>query len=170
LPAAADRKPRTIALKNTPATRVEQMIRGLFRADLAGEGPSKDGGKGPSWLATEILVDDVTNSLIVTGPAPLADDIEQFARSIDDAAGEDMSRELVIVPLKGTNATRVQKVLDTILGQSSGGASSRAASPSGGARKRPAASSASPAPSPAPAPAAAPRPAPAPAAPAAKNY
>jgi type II secretory pathway component GspD/PulD (secretin) len=163
LPADAERKPRTVAIKNTTAVRVEQMIRTLFRADLTGGGSAAEAAKNPSWLATEIVLDDVTNSLIITGPTPLVEDIEQFARSIDEAAGEDTSRELVIVSLKTTNATRVQRVLDTILHQSSGTGAGRAATPSGASRVRPA----TPAAAPRPATPAAPS---APAAPATKKY
>ncbi len=121
LPNADQRKPRTIAIKNTSAARVEQMIRSVFRADLGGSGGdgTRRASGGSSWLATEIVVDELTNSLLVTGPPALLEQIEQFARSLDEAAAEDASRELTIIPLKRANAARVQAILDAVMGKPS---------------------------------------------------
>jgi type II secretory pathway component GspD/PulD (secretin) len=127
LPNADQRKPRTIAIKNTSAARVEQIIRSVFKADLgaAAGGGGRGAGSGPSWLATEIVVDELTNSLLVTGPPAMLDHIEQFARHLDQAAGEDTSRELTIIPLKKANAARVQAILDSMLGKPSSGSAGR---------------------------------------------
>ena len=126
LPNAEQRKPRTIPIKNTSAARVEQIIRSVFKSDLSGGvGGTRGAGSGPSWLNTEIVVDELTNSLLVTGPTALLDHIEQFARHLDQTAGEDTSRELTIIPLKKANAARVQAILDSMLGKPSSGSAGR---------------------------------------------
>jgi len=110
-------KPRTIAIKNTRASRIEQVLRGVFKAQLAtgtaAGGPA--GTTGSTGHAPEIVVDDVANSLIIRGPSPLVDRIVDFARSLDESAGEELSRGLEIIPLKRTNATRVQAILDAMM-------------------------------------------------------
>jgi type II secretory pathway component GspD/PulD (secretin) len=117
-PALAAQKPRTIAIQNTNAARIAELVRSIFRAQLT-PGTGRGAGAAPSWLATDLTVDDVTNSLIVTGPKPLVDAIEQFAVSTDEAARDDKSREVVIISLKKASADRVQQVLDAMMKRAS---------------------------------------------------
>ena len=67
-----------------------------------------------------MTTDEVTNSLIITAPSAVAERIAAFASSLDASAGGNAAREIAIVPLKKTNAVRVQKILDMILQQPSG--------------------------------------------------
>jgi hypothetical protein len=107
-------KPLTVALQNAKAGRIEQMLRTIFKAQLGAKGAAAS-GKATGLIATELTVDEVTNSLIITAPPPLAERLAEFARSLDKAAAENGAREIAIVPLKKSNAARVQKILDMLL-------------------------------------------------------
>ncbi len=58
------------------------------------------GGGSTGLFATELAVDEVTNSLIIVAPPPLAERLADFARSLDAAAMENASREVSIISLK----------------------------------------------------------------------
>jgi type II secretory pathway component GspD/PulD (secretin) len=108
-------KPKLIPIKNTTASRIEQVIREMFRSRLGSRGASATGSSVPSWLSSEVTVDEVTNSLVIRAPAPLIDDITQLAEQLDRAAGEDPSRGLKIIRLQKANAASVQEALDMII-------------------------------------------------------
>jgi hypothetical protein len=111
-------KPVTVVLHNSKALRIEQILRTIFRSQLA---PAHAGPSGSAGLlSTELAVDEVTNSLIITGPPALAEQIATFARSLDNSAEENASRETEIIPLKHINAERVQKILNLMLQDVSG--------------------------------------------------
>jgi type II secretory pathway component GspD/PulD (secretin) len=120
-------QPRIVAIENTKAARVEQLLRTVFRAQMATQGGGAAGAT-PGWLATDLAVDDATNSLIVMAPPQLAESICQFAQQLDKAAGDDPSRNISIVRLKSANAARVQSVLDSVLKKRSGSTSVRSSS------------------------------------------
>jgi type II secretory pathway component GspD/PulD (secretin) len=114
-------KPLTVALRNTKAARIEPMLRTVFKAQLG----AKNAAGAPALFASDVTVDEVTNSLIITAPPPLAERLAAFARSLDDSAAENASREIAIVPLKKTNAARVQKILDLLLESGAAGRAPR---------------------------------------------
>jgi hypothetical protein len=108
------RKPKLVPLKNTEASRVEEVIREVFKSQLtptAGQASSKSSVD----FSPQVTVDEVTNSLVVMAPTPLADQITQLAASLDEAAGKNPAVELKIIALKNANALRVEKALDTII-------------------------------------------------------
>ncbi len=111
-------KPLTVSLRNTKAGRIEQMLRTVFKTQLG----AKNATAGGSLFSSELTVDEVTNSLIITAPPPLAERLAAFARSLDDSAAENSAREIAIVPLKKTSAARVQKILDLLLEGNTGAA------------------------------------------------
>jgi hypothetical protein len=113
---ASAAKPLTVPLHNAKAARVEQMLRTVFKAQLG----AKSTGNSAGPFSAEVTVDEVTNSLIITAPQAMAERIAAFARSLDASAGDNAAREIAIVPLKKTNAARVQKILDLLLEQPSG--------------------------------------------------
>jgi type II secretory pathway component GspD/PulD (secretin) len=117
-PAALDDlKPLTVTLRNAKASRVEQLLRSVFRSQLA----AKNSAAGGSLISTELVVDEATNSLIITAPSALAEHLAAFARSLDESAADNTTREVTIIPLKKTNAARMQKILDMFLDESPAG-------------------------------------------------
>jgi type II secretory pathway component GspD/PulD (secretin) len=107
----AGNKPKLVPIKNTEADRIEQVIRDIFKTQLS----SRSGSAAlPSWLSTELSVDEVTNSLVVMAPSPLVDEIIELAERLDQAAGEDPARELKIIALKKINAERAIEALERI--------------------------------------------------------
>jgi type II secretory pathway component GspD/PulD (secretin) len=115
---ASAAKPLTVPLHNAKAARVELMLRTVFKAQLGAKSTAAGSSAGP--FSAEVTVDEVTNSLIITAPPAMAERIAAFARSLDASAGDNAAREIAIVPLKKTNAARVQKILDILLEQPSG--------------------------------------------------
>jgi len=87
-----------IPVKNTSAARIEEIMRTLFRSQVDAFG-----------------VEETTNSLVVMGSDPLAEEIGRVVKSLDEAAGSDPSRTVTIVPLRKASSERVQKALDIIL-------------------------------------------------------
>lgn len=87
-----------IPVKNTSASRMEAMLRSLFKDQVEA-----------------MSVEDVTNSVVVMGAAPLVEEIKAVVDVLDTAAGGESSRGVTIVPLRKTNAERVEKALDIIL-------------------------------------------------------
>jgi hypothetical protein len=112
-------KPLTVPLRNAKATRIEEMLRTIFKAQL-GTKSAVAGGGSTGLFATELAVDEVTNSLIIVAPPPLAERLADFARSLDAAAMENASREVSIISLKKSSAARVQKILDLLMEDTTG--------------------------------------------------
>jgi type II secretory pathway component GspD/PulD (secretin) len=130
VPASPDaQRPRIIPVHNTDAERVEEVVRDVFRSQLAvgSRRQSSDGSSG-RWMP-QVTVDEVTNSLVVMAPAPLIDDITELVQSLDEAAANDPARTVTIIPLQKTNASRVQKALDEILRSGNSRRSRRSSSP-----------------------------------------
>jgi type II secretory pathway component GspD/PulD (secretin) len=119
----AANKPKLVPIKNTQAARVEQIIRSLFAAKLKAQGSSGNGSSG--WFDPEMTVDEVTNSLIVMAPGPLAEEITKLAETLDEAALADRSRSVRIIPLKKTNVGRMEGALDMLLRSGGGSPSGR---------------------------------------------
>jgi type II secretory pathway component GspD/PulD (secretin) len=115
---ASASKPLTVPLRNAKAARIEQMLRTIFKGQL-GAKTAAAGSSSTGPFSTEVTVDEVTNSLIITGPPGLAARLADFARSLDDSAAEN-AREIAIVRLKKTNAAQVQKILDLLLEDTTG--------------------------------------------------
>ncbi|MBN2476468.1 MAG: hypothetical protein JXB62_17775 [Pirellulales bacterium] len=109
----ATRQPKMIPIKNTKASRIEQVIREMFGTQLSSR--AAGARSMPSWLSSQMTVDEITNSLVVKAPSPLIDDITSLAETLDEAAGEDPSRGLKLIPLKRANAKRIQQALDVII-------------------------------------------------------
>ena len=110
-------KPVIVRFRNTNASRIEQMLRAVFKSQLGSPNAIPGGG----FASSDMTVDQITNSLIITAPPTLAKQIAAFATSLDDSAVEDISRETAIVPLKHINADRAQKILNLIMNDASRG-------------------------------------------------
>jgi len=94
---AADRM-HLIPVKNTDASRIEQILRDMFRNQVEA-----------------LSVETTTNSLVVMASAPLVEEIKRVVNTLDEAAGSDPSRSVSIIPLKKASSERVEKALDVIL-------------------------------------------------------
>jgi type II secretory pathway component GspD/PulD (secretin) len=104
-------KPLTVVLQNAKASRIEQLLRTIFKSQLG----AKSTTGSQALVSTDITVDEVTNSLIITAPSTVAEHLASFARSLDESSAERSNREVSIIPLKKTNAARVQQILEMFL-------------------------------------------------------
>jgi hypothetical protein len=66
-------------------------------------------------VTPQIAVDKGTNSLVVTAASPLLEEIIELATTLDETAGESPARRVKIIPLKRTDASRVERALEQIL-------------------------------------------------------
>ena len=112
----AARKPRLIPIKNVRASQIETTLRTIFSSQL---GTSSSRSTASAGFRPQLAVDEVTNTLILTAPAPLIDEISDLAESLDKKAGDDPAKGIRIIPLKKSNASRVEKALDAIMRSSS---------------------------------------------------
>jgi type II secretory pathway component GspD/PulD (secretin) len=113
-------QPLTVQFQNAKATRIEQLLRTIFKSQLTSRNTTGTSSSSTSGLiSTELTVDEVTNSLIITAPPSVAQRLAAFARSLDESTAEN-AREITIVPLKTTNAARLQKMLDLFIDDAPG--------------------------------------------------
>jgi len=108
-------KPKFIPLHNTDAKDIVQVVRDVFRSQLTARTRSGAGASVSRRLEPSVTADELTNSLIVMAPAPLQEEIAEFANHLDQAADETPGRRLQIIPLAKLKATRVEEALQRIL-------------------------------------------------------
>jgi hypothetical protein len=108
---SAARKPKMIPIQNARASEVEQTIRGVFSGQLASGGSRTEGAA----FAPRLAVDETTNTLIVTAPAPLINEITELAETLDKKAGDNPAERLKIIRLKKANATRMEDAINSIM-------------------------------------------------------
>ena len=149
-------KPRPIPLFNTVADEVAEIVREVYQDRMAtsssrGRQPSpmemfeamrgRSSRGGSSRSTTQdtqkmsIGVDGRTNSLIVSAPEALFEEVRDFVEGLDEAAMGSSNQTLRVVTLRQTNTEAVQKALETLVGDSvqfSGSSRSRGSSSSGG--------------------------------------
>jgi hypothetical protein len=144
---------------NTQADEIAEVVQQVYQENLAsasgrGRPPSpqefiealrgsRGGGRSSRSAAEEmqkmsIGVDARTNSLVVSAPEPLFQEVEQLVRTLDEAALGSSNQDIRVVTLKRTNAENVQQALESLVGESVqfGGSSSRRTSSSSGSRPR----------------------------------
>ena len=128
-------RPRLIPVVNTGAAQIADILREVYSERLASSNrqrqPSPEelmqmlrGGRGggqtnrKSQAETQkvsIGVDTRTNSLIVSAPQALYEEIEQLVQTLDHATSES-NTAIRIVTLKRSNPATVQKALTAIVG------------------------------------------------------
>lgn len=121
--AIASNKPRLIAIKNADAEDIRDVIQTIFRARLTPvtvEGGSYGyssyrSSRAPSPLTPQLTVDQATNSLVVTGPPQLVEQIAELARMLDEAAANQPARQVKIIPLQKANAERIEEALQRVM-------------------------------------------------------
>jgi type II secretory pathway component GspD/PulD (secretin) len=116
-------QPRIIPLRNMDATRAEEVVRNVFRAVFTPPQPRYTPwgtARQPTLgvLAPQLAVDTTTNSLIVSGPTAVVDQIAEFVERLDRTAAEDPARQLMIIPLQKLNAPRVERVIQELIPRS----------------------------------------------------
>ena len=127
-------RPRLIPVKNTEASRIEDVIRSIYQSAL------KNGGGAPpipvpAGVSQDVAVaiqrvnaasnaplltvevDDRTNSLVVMAPTSLFDEIKELVQQMDTAANDDSTRRLKVIKLKSLNIRSLEKSLDMLTGE-----------------------------------------------------
>jgi type II secretory pathway component GspD/PulD (secretin) len=99
---------KLIPLKNTSATKVQQLLQIRFKSQNQAIG-----------------VEDQSNSLVVIAPAALAEEIARFVKELDETAGQQLSQKVKLVQLHSTNAMEIQQALDALLSKKGATSSTR---------------------------------------------
>jgi len=132
-------KPRLIPVHNTRADEVAEIVRQVyqdrmvtasgaarpptpqefFAAMRGGRGRSRDSGRSATDDAQKmsIGVDARTNSLVVSAPEALFQEVKQLVEQLDEAAIGSTNQAVQVVTLKGANPQAVQQALSTLLGE-----------------------------------------------------
>ena len=149
-------RPRIIAVHNTSATQVAEIVREVYQERMAGANrqrqPSPEelmqllrsggggGGRGGSGASRSrqpeapkisIGVDSRTNSLIVSASEPVFEEIERLVQTLDQATSES-NQAIRVVTLKRSNAEEMQKALSAIVGEKAMSSKSSSGGSSGG--------------------------------------
>lgn len=128
----SDRKTERFVLKNARANNIEDILRDLYRSQLANIS-NRQPIPIPSGASLEVItaiqtinaatsapvltltVDDTTNSVIALGPEALVSEVGNVIKDLDEGAVQDLSRKLSIIPLKKLNAEHARRALDAVL-------------------------------------------------------
>lgn len=129
-------RPKLIPIRNTGAAQIAEILREVYADRLANSNrqrqPSPEefmqmlrGGRGgqqtnrKSQAETQkvsIGVDARTNSLIISAPQALYEEIEQLVATLDHATSES-NQAIRVVTLKRSNPATIQKALTAIVGE-----------------------------------------------------
>jgi hypothetical protein len=136
-------KPRIIPVRNTQASDVAEIVKQIYpdrlagpagarqptpqdfiQALAAGRGGGRRGGGGGSRRGAQqeeqsklsIGVDSRTNSLIVSAPDKLFNDVKSLVEELDQDAGDTNNQEIKVVALHNTNLYTIQSALASIGG------------------------------------------------------
>ncbi|MFV1965376.1 MAG: secretin N-terminal domain-containing protein [Pirellulaceae bacterium] len=126
-------RPKLIPIKNAQVKEIEDVLRDTYSTQLKMGGGRRqiDIPRGvPREVASvmrqlnaatsgpmlTLATDDLTNTLIVMGPADLVEEIESVVTELDDAALRDNpTRALRILSLKKMSSDRIDEALDILL-------------------------------------------------------
>ncbi|MCS7238024.1 MAG: hypothetical protein NZ899_07120 [Thermoguttaceae bacterium] len=116
-------QPRIIPLRNMDASRAEEVVRNVFRVVFTPPQPrytpwGTQRQPTPGVLTPQLAIDQTTNSLIITGPVAVVEQIAEFVERLDKLAAEDPSRQLMIIPLKKLNAAEVERAVRELVPRS----------------------------------------------------
>jgi len=111
-------KPQLVPLRYAEASQVAEVIQNVFRSQLTPGSRSRSSKSTPRQTPS-VSVDEKTNSLIVMAASPLLEEILQLANKLDEAAGASPARQVKIIQLKKSSATRVEDALRKILNSGS---------------------------------------------------
>ena len=103
---------------NDLAVKVERSVNDGARAQSSG------GGRGRSSSSITVTPDQRTGSIIIAGTPTLFDEAEKLVRALEKM-GPSGGRVTKIIPIVNIGMDDVQKLINQLTGESSGGSSSR---------------------------------------------
>jgi general secretion pathway protein D len=123
---------KVIRVKFTDAQRLENILRGIYRSELAAGNtrrPMEIPAGIPATVAAVIRqmnaaasaplltieVQRDTNSLVIKAPQALLEEISDVVTQLDESASTGRSRGITLLPLTKTNSGRVMRVLGNVL-------------------------------------------------------
>ncbi len=123
-----------ITIKHADAEKVENVVRGVYRTELAAGG-TRRAIEIPTGIDSSVAnvlrqinaassaplltieVQEETNSLVVKAPQNLIVEISELVTQLDETSATNRARGVTLIPLKKTNSRRVMQVLNDVLDQ-----------------------------------------------------
>jgi len=102
------RKPISVQIKNTEASRVLQEVLNVYRSKMFAT-------RLPGGTYPQIVVNNTTNSLEIISPEPLATQLKEYAEEVDRKALEEPVRKMHVIPLKVKAAVLNQALQEVYL-------------------------------------------------------
>ncbi|MDR1140803.1 MAG: hypothetical protein LBL62_03855 [Planctomycetaceae bacterium] len=99
----AVRKPFKVPIRNTQALRVAQQVLNVYQQKMMSI-------RLPGGVYPRVTVDNVTNSVEIIAPEPLATELKEYAEEIDRMTVEEPARKIHVIPLEVKSAV-IQNVI-----------------------------------------------------------
>ncbi|MDR2117178.1 MAG: hypothetical protein LBP87_12440 [Planctomycetaceae bacterium] len=99
----AVRKPFKVPIRNTQAFRVVQQVLNVYQQKMISI-------RLPGGVYPRVTVDNVTNSVEIIAPEPLATELKEYAEEIDRMTVEEPARKIHVIPLEVKSAV-IQNVI-----------------------------------------------------------
>jgi hypothetical protein len=109
----AVRKPFKVPIRNTQAFRVAQQVLNVYQQKMMSI-------RLPGGVFPRVTVDNVTNSVEIIAPEPLATELKEYAEEIDRMTVEEPARKIHVIPLE-VKSTVIQNVIRGIQQSSASG-------------------------------------------------
>jgi type II secretory pathway component GspD/PulD (secretin) len=100
------RKPIKVPIKNSQATRVWRQIYNVYQQKMMMT-------RLPGGIYPRVVVDNLTNSLEIIAPEPLATELKEYAEDIDRRTVEEPARKIHVIPL-GVKSTVIESAIQKI--------------------------------------------------------
>jgi type II secretory pathway component GspD/PulD (secretin) len=100
------RKPKTVLIENTEASKVRNEVLKVFQAKLRLT-------QLPGGISPDIIANATTNSLEIFAPEPLLTQLEEYAKEVDAKALVEPGRKLTVIQL-GVKARVVQEAINQV--------------------------------------------------------
>ncbi|MBY0586662.1 hypothetical protein K2X85_05765 [bacterium] len=130
IPSATQKAQRIIPLRQAEATEVLAVVKEVFEDYLApGSGPPLNlpgirGGTGGRSRAPAMSVDidPRSNSLVVSAPDIVLEEVEELVKGLEEAAG-DSKKSYRVIPVDNASPSDVRRALETLLDRQLSGSS-----------------------------------------------
>ena len=126
------RAPRIVRIEHADVQEITSILRSVYKSQLSSGGGRKKVSipEGVSESVASVLAqinaaaaaplltlhaDQQTNSIIVHAPLELAEEVANFAQTLDEQVKSHSARTVELVPLRGGNARRVRRALNALL-------------------------------------------------------
>ncbi|MGL4594724.1 MAG: secretin N-terminal domain-containing protein, partial [Thermoguttaceae bacterium] len=100
------RKPIKVPIKNTHAVRVAQQVLNVYQQKIMAT-------RLPGGVYPRVTVDNVTNSIEIIAPEPLASELREYAEDLDRRTIEEPARKVHVIPLEVKSGV-IQNALQVI--------------------------------------------------------